>query len=231
MQLFGKMRYLPIVAVVSLCFGFPEPARGDMVTFDVSVDTSSITGTAGSLEFQFNPGISFDMGTDVLSAQIGSFTGDGTLGANIYTFGDASNTSLASGVSFQDDMSFNDFIQDFTYGTTFMFQVTFSGNLANPDPSAAFSMTLWDQSGAVVLAGGSTLPLLTSDPSGAALIIDINSDGTQTIPVEPEGQQPTAAPEPSSLVLFGVGMVAMGGSWMRRRRNGTLIYRKSPSPR
>ena len=37
-----------------LCFA--SPASAAPVTYDVSVDTSSISGTAGSLDFNFNPG-------------------------------------------------------------------------------------------------------------------------------------------------------------------------------
>ena len=49
------------------------------ITYDVTVDTSSIAGTMGSLDFNFNPG---PLVTQAASLQIIDFTSDGTLAGN-----------------------------------------------------------------------------------------------------------------------------------------------------
>jgi hypothetical protein len=55
-----------------LCFA--SIASAAPVTYDVNVDTSSISGTAGSLDFNFNPG---PLATQAASLQILDFTSDG----------------------------------------------------------------------------------------------------------------------------------------------------------
>ena len=61
--------------VVTL-LGFALNAFAAAVTYTVTVDTSSIKGTAGSLDFNFNPG---PFTTQAASLQILNFAGDGSL--------------------------------------------------------------------------------------------------------------------------------------------------------
>ena len=68
----GKGSSLFIAAFLS----FASMASAAPITYDVAVDTSSIFGTAGSLDFNFNPG---PLVTQPASLQILDFTSDGTL--------------------------------------------------------------------------------------------------------------------------------------------------------
>jgi hypothetical protein len=61
----------PLFIASFLCFA--SMASAAPVTYDVSVDTSSISGTAGSLDFNFNPG---PLVTQSASLQILNFTSD-----------------------------------------------------------------------------------------------------------------------------------------------------------
>src|SRR5580704_14474617 len=62
-------------------------AMANVITYDVTVNTSSISGTTGSLDFNFNPG---SLVTQSASLQILSFTSNGTLAGSPELTGDAS---------------------------------------------------------------------------------------------------------------------------------------------
>jgi hypothetical protein len=57
----------------------------DTITYGVTVNTSSISGTAGSLDFQFNPG---PLVTQAASLQILSFASNGSLAGSPSLTGD-----------------------------------------------------------------------------------------------------------------------------------------------
>ena len=62
------------IGALSLYFTWLAPASP--ITYAVTVDTSSISGMAGSLDFNFNPG---PLVTQAASLQLLNFTSDGTL--------------------------------------------------------------------------------------------------------------------------------------------------------
>ncbi len=66
-----------------LCFA--SMASAAPITYDVTVNSSSISGTAGSLDFNFNPG---PLVTQPASLQILNFTSDGTLAGSPVLTGD-----------------------------------------------------------------------------------------------------------------------------------------------
>src|ERR1017187_5912748 len=86
-------------------------ASAGPITYDVTVDTSSILGTAGSLDFNFNPG---PLGSQAASLQILNFVGDGTLvncAANVQGFcptGHVTGT-LPGTLNFDNGAAFNDY--------------------------------------------------------------------------------------------------------------------------
>src|ERR1039458_392842 len=61
--------------LLTLLFSFVSVASAGIIS-QVTVDTTTISGTAGSLEFQFNPG---PLVSQAASLDIFSFTSDGTL--------------------------------------------------------------------------------------------------------------------------------------------------------
>jgi PEP-CTERM motif len=201
----GKGASLFIAAF--LCFA--SVASAAPITYDVTVDTSSITGTAGSLDLQFNPG---PLVTQSASLQILNFASDGALAGSPTPTGDVTGT-LPTTLTFDNGTGFNDYFEGFTYGSALSFQVSLYGPaLSSPDgvstSGSTFAFSMFSDS-------TGTIPALTSDTTdGFAFTVDVNLDGTTTVtnfsmqttvvPATP------AVPEPSTLPLMAAGI----GLWL-----------------
>ena len=130
----GK-RAWPFLAAF-LCFA--SIASAAPITYDVTVDTSSISGTAGSLDFQFNPG---PLVTQAASLQILNFTSNGSLAGSPVLTGDVVG-ALPATVTFDNGPAFNDYFEGFTYGSTLSFQVSLFGPaLSSPDGTSTSGST------------------------------------------------------------------------------------------
>jgi hypothetical protein len=208
--------------LATLCFCFAGVASADSATYMISVNTSSIAGTSGSLDFQFNPG-AMSQAADV---QVLGFTSNGSLGGAA-TIGDASGT-LPGTVSFDNGTAFNDYFTGFTYGTTLTFDVSLFGPaLTSPDGTSSsgssFAFNMFSD------AAG-TMPTLTSDTTdGFAMTIDVNLDGTTTLKnfstETSAGPLMITTPEPGTLLLMAAGLAGIVTLRFRVRR--TAIYAAS----
>jgi hypothetical protein len=199
----GHVRFL------ALSLGFlliGARASAGPINFHVDVNTSSVAGTVGSLEFEF----ASNSGNPPGSATLTKFVSDGSVQSPPYAFfanfsGGLPNTLVISETLTQSA----DIGQDFNFGKDLQFNVSLS------EPGA-FSLFLWDAPG----GNGNNL-LSSTDPSaaGAALVISVDNKGKVTFQ---EGIGVTAVqlvPEPSSLTLFGVVAAGwIGRLWWRRRR-------------
>src|SRR5271166_2943225 len=206
----GKVASLLVISF--LCFA--SAASAAPITYDVTVDTSSISGTAGSFDFEFNPG---PLVTQAASLQILNFTSHGTLAGSPALTGDVSG-ALPGTVAFDNGTAFNDYFEGYTYGSTLSFQVSLFGPaLSSPDGTStsgsAFAFSMFSD------AVG-TMPVLTSDTTnGFAFTIDLNLDGTTTVTnssaqttITP-ATGPPAVPEPGTLPLMAAGI----GLWLAFR--------------
>jgi hypothetical protein len=186
------------------------PALAGPITYDVTVNTSSITGTMGSLDFNFNPG---PLVSQAASLQILTFTSDGTLaGACPCATGDV-NGQLPATLTFDNGTGFNDYFDDFAYGTTISFAVSLYGPaLSAPDgvstSGTTFAFSMFSDS-------GGTIPVLTTNTTeGFAFTIGVNLDGSTTVTddspetaVNPVGG--ATVPEPGTSAALGMGMAAL----------------------
>jgi hypothetical protein len=195
--------------VIASVFLAASVAKAGPIIYDVTVNTSSITGTMGSLDFQFNPG---PLTTQSASLQILDFTSDGTLAGSPSLTGDVSG-ALPATLTYDNGTQYNDFFEDFTYGTTLSFEVSLYGPaLSSPDgvstSGSIFAFSMFSD-----LAG--TVSVLTTDTvDGFAATLNVNLDGTTSV-TDPSKEtsvvSSAATPEPTSLVLLATGLLAFAG--------------------
>jgi hypothetical protein len=199
--------------------------NGGPITYDVTVNTSSITGTMGSLDFNFNPGPFMTQAADL---QILGFTSDGTLaGACPCITGDVTG-QLPATLTFVNDTPFNDYFDDFTYGTTISFEVSIYGPaLSSPDGVSTSGSTL---AFSMFSDPAGMTPVLTSDTiDGFAFTVNVNLDGSTTVTnysaqtsvtpmTGPPG--PSGVPEPGTLALSATALVCL--ALFGRRAIGSL---------
>jgi hypothetical protein len=198
----------------ALLFCLALPALAD--TYDVTVDTSSISGTAGSLDFNFNPG---GFQAQAASLQILDLSSNGSLAGSPELTGDVSG-ALPSTVTFDNGTGFNDYFEGFTYGSTLSFDVSLYGPaLSSPNGASTFGSTF---AFSMFSDAAGTIPALTTDTTeGFAFIVNVNLDGSTT--VTDFSDQTTVEsgtsviPEPDSLLLIATGLAMIVVARMRRR--------------
>lgn len=204
-----------IVLALTLLFCMAPFAQAG-VLYPVSVDTSTIGGTLGSLDFQFNPG---PLVSQPASLAILNFATDGTLTGSPFPFGDVGGGPLPAIVYFDNGGQLNDYFQAFTFGASLKFDVLLYGPAVEyPDGTSASGSTF---AFSMFSDPAGTVPALTSDPNGFAATVGINLDGTTTVTV-PSPQTrigaPTLVPEPGSFAVIGT-MIVLAGAFLRLRRH------------
>ena len=187
-------------------------ARANSITYQVNVDTSSLNGSSGYLDYQFNPG---GAGAGQGSVTIISFSPVGNLNPgdpNNSVSGDVTGslTGAPSPLTLNNTSAFNDYFEGFTYGNGISFDVTLSGPaVGSSGPvGSSFAFSLYDSDG--------TTPLLTTDMNGSVLTINANADGSTSVATFPQsltndtpaGSAVSTTPEPSSAVLFVTALPA-----------------------
>ena len=180
-------------------------ARADII-YQFNVNTGSISGTVGSLDFNFNPG---PLVTQAATLDILDFGSDGTLAGGPSITGDVSGGPLPTTLTFDNGSAFNDYFEGFTFGSSLTFNVRLYGPAVNSPDGISTSGSTFAFSMFSDAAG--TVPALTSDlKDGFATTIDVNLDGTATVTNFSSqtsiGSPVTAVPEPSSLSLLGTAL-------------------------
>jgi hypothetical protein len=180
-------------------------------TFNVTIDTSSISATDGFLAFDLLGGSPLQ--NNVLT--ITQFATNGTLGSGFGT-GGFSGTLVPGPLTLNTSANFfNEWFQPITYGTTMSFQFNLTNN---------FSGGIAD-SFAFFLLNTSQIPFPSSDPTGAdsAFAVDVLNPLTPavftsdffTVRLAPV-QQGVPEPRPEILVGLGIALTALRRRFARR---------------
>ena len=170
-------------------------ARADS-WYEFSVDTSSIAGKSGYMDFQFNPGATSSDG----SAVVTNFSSNASnFGIPVIT-GDAAG-ALPGTVTINSTYGqWNDYFQSLNFGTTISFLLELSGGSGN-----TFGLSFYSTDGAT--------PLLTSDsPNNCATTIDLNSASPPTVTDFSSNLVKTSpVPIPAPFWLIGSGLAGLIG--------------------
>ena len=210
-KVLGNIQVNVLLFMMGLILTLANPVGAMIVDYSITLNTSSLGGTSGYLDLQFNPGTI--PGTPGAQAITSLFATDGVLQIGDPLTGPIGDVtgSLPGDLTFLNTTMFNDYFQRITFGNSTTFNVNFGGAFltASSGNHTAFSVSLYDASG--------LNPLLTTDPSGAVLIFDLapGSGGTPgsgtTTPriVNPSvvtATALTAVPLPASAALFLTGL-------------------------
>jgi hypothetical protein len=179
--------------------------------YHVSVDTSSLFGTAGYFDLQFNPG---DVTSPSATATLSGFSGDVTLESGAVVDGGVSG-ALPGTIEFDNAAPFNAVLQPVTLRDAFDFTIRFSGAY---ETTASGSGTRFS----LVLLDSSYEPLATVDPVGTILQFELMPGGgvaATTFDADAFGAESivtlTAVPVPAALPLLASALVGFG--FARRR--------------
>jgi hypothetical protein len=204
------------IALVGLCGLAGSNALADPATvqYMVTVNTSSVLAQMGYIDFQLNPS---GLATQPANADVANFFTDGVLNpadAGNGSFGEVSGM-LPGTVTLINSETTNEYTEAMTFGTTITFDLDLYGPaLSNPngEGGGSFYLTFYNSD----FSGN----LLTTNPNGDALEIDINGDGTTSVAYESPDvtlSGPVFVPEPGSLTLLLCGSLAALAVLGRRR--------------
>jgi hypothetical protein len=207
-----------------MLFSVSSLARADVI-FLFSMNTSSISGTAGSLDFQFNPGPLVSQAT---SLEILNVTTTGAFAGAPFLSGDVSGGPLPMVVTLDNLTPFNDYFQGFTFGSSLVFDIRFFGPAVNtPDGTSSSGSTF---AFSMFSDAAGTMPTLTTDlTDGFAALANINLDGDISVTnfsIATTVTPVSVVPEPGSLALIATALALLVALW---RRDRTTLTAEAPT--
>jgi hypothetical protein len=212
------MRLSCIISLFLLPACLASLGQANEIIVPVTINTSSIAGTAGSIDLQFNPG---PLITQSASMMIVNFASSGSLAPGPSSTGDVSG-ALPAALLFDNGTTYNDYFQGFTFGSSLTFTLKFAGPAVNSPNGTATSGSLFAFSMFSDTAG--TVPTLTADSvNGFAFSVGLGLNGLPTV-TNSSAQTaigPIAVPEPDSFLLGIIaaligGLLALGQRFKRR---------------
>jgi len=201
------LKYLVLAALALLCAATSANA---IPVFTITVNTSSIAGTMGHIDFFF--GAAFN--SPDATALVSMWTSDGTLSGVPSTSGSTSGVLPANVTEKVISNTGADYFHDFMFGNTLTFMLTLTYDSAIPGTFTTddtWSLSLYD---------AMVMPLLSNGTEGDAIFaVDMHPDGSYTLhDASTNGQLMVAAvPEPSTWTLFGIALLAVAFPLYRRR--------------
>jgi len=198
------------IALLAVSALWADPAE-----YTFTLNTSSIAGTTGSLDFALNPGAGSDQS---LTALVSGFLSDGSYGGSQTKTGDVTGGPVITGnpLTLNSTFADNDDLETFTYGNTLSFKVDLSGPaLSAPDGLATSPYELIFSTYSDTLG---TIPVLTSDPGGASGTITISPEAVIEAGAISSELNVVATPEPSMLCLLGGALALFAGARHKKLR-------------
>ncbi len=206
------MRKLQILAL-TLSLTSALTLRADQL-LNVNLNTSSLNGTTGSLDFAFDAGA---LSSQAATVTVFNFSGATFAGTQIRT-GAATGGPISAPVNISNNSAFqsNDDFETVTFGRAMSFTLNFSGPAVNSPNGSATSTS---QFGFYVYSDANgTVPVLTSDPSGLAALVTVNLNGTVSSSAVSPNVALSSVPEPATLWMAG-GVLSLLGLHRFRRRS------------
>jgi hypothetical protein len=187
--------------------GSSTPAVAGSLTFQIDFETSGLIPGPGGL-IDINLGVSFPPGSPSVSIDVFNPITDGTLGAATPISGTASgDLTTPGGVTADNTASTNELSQNFSVGSFFDVFVTISGpevgsGAVGPWSGTVFNLAIFDSGTGMESATGTVNPNVA--PNGNPIV-----DGTVSFMTSgPQVVVSSVVPEPSSVVLMGMGIAA-----------------------
>lgn len=196
------MKFLKIKLLVIALVMFAANSAFAALSYNVSVDTTSLNTTSGYLYFQYGGFNAVDSTATLYSFNGGALAADNS--ANVVD-GSAVTGKLPNSVYFANTNGTNDYNHGITFGSDLKFSVAFASTSfgATNNGNSTFSLGLFsDEAGLSPLV--STL-----------FTIDLNNDATTVVGALANGVDVTPTPIPAAIWLLGSGLMGLVG--VRRR--------------
>jgi PEP-CTERM motif len=196
-----KTRPLKFIVLAAFALLGAATSANAIPIFTITVNTSSIAGTAGHVDFFFGAANNSPDATALVSM----WMSDGTLSGSPSTSGSTSGVLPANVTEKIIGNTGADYFHDFTFGNSLTFKLMLTYDSAIPGTFTTddtWSLSLYDSM---------TMPLLSNGSQGDAIFaVDMHPDGTYTLHDASTGGQlmVSAVPEPSTWTLFGVALLA-----------------------